>query len=120
MSEMLVASSATDVAQSSVGYAAIGNMVLGLIFVVILIFGLAFLVKRFKLTSVNQGDIQIKALTSVGTKEKVMLINYGDHQYLIGVTASQITLIDKMPNLAKLEQTFSSHLNDHSSIKTKD
>lgn len=99
-----------SVAESGVNLASLGNMLLGLIFVVLVIFLLAYLAKRFKLAAANQGQIQIQSVTSLGTKEKVVIIEYQNKRYLLGVTAHQINLLDKLVTDEDLENEFSKTL----------
>jgi flagellar protein FliO/FliZ len=54
----------------------------------------AFLLKRMKLVNFNKNnDLKILAGLSLGSKERVILIEAGDKQILIGVTNQTITPI---------------------------
>ncbi|QDE33276.1 flagellar biosynthetic protein FliO [Shewanella polaris] len=78
--------------------ATLANMVGGLIVVLALIFLLAYIVKRLKLVPSSGGVIKTVAVTSVGQREKVVLVEVNGQQYLLGVTSQQINLIDKLTN----------------------
>lgn len=87
------------------------NMVGGLIVVLALIFVLAYIVKRLQLVPSQQGVIRTVAVNGVGPKEKLMVVEVNDQQYLIGVTASQISLLDKLPTpIAKADNRFAQQL----------
>ena len=105
-------SASSQLSDMSTNMSSIGSMLGGLVFVILLIFLLAYLAKRFKLVTANQGQIKVIAATSLGAKEKVVLISHRDKEYLLGVTAQQITLVDKYENIETLKQTFSESLED--------
>ena len=73
-----------------------GSMILSLLMVLALIVICAFVLKRFNLT--QQGVSQLKVVTSLslGAKERVVVIQAGEQQLLLGVTAQQITLIERL------------------------
>ncbi len=71
---------------------------LSLMLVIAIIFALAYLMRRFNVTQAGQGQMQVVASMVAGTKEKVMVIQVGDEQHLIGVTSHNIN------HLAKLEE----------------
>ncbi|MGX9459964.1 flagellar biosynthetic protein FliO [Shewanella sp. A14] len=78
--------------------ATLANMVGGLIVVLALIFLLAYIVKRLKLVPSHGGVIKTVAVTAIGQREKVVLVEVDGQQYLLGVTSQQINLIDKLAN----------------------
>jgi flagellar protein FliO/FliZ len=78
--------------------ATLANMIGGLIAVLALIFLLAYIVKRLKLVPSNGGIIKTIAVTPIGQREKVVLVEVNGQQYLLGVTSQQINLIDKLAN----------------------
>ncbi len=67
-----------------------GRLLLGLVFMVLLIFVGAWLVRRAPNLH-SQGAIKVLASTSVGTRERIVLLQVGSQQVLVGVTAAQIT-----------------------------
>ena len=75
---------------------------LSLFVVLSLIFGLAFIMRRF--TGVSSGNSQMKVVASMmaGAKERIMVLQVGDQQHLIGVTANNIN------HLATLEEKLES------------
>ena len=81
-----------DAAQS------LSRMAFGLLVVMILIFALAWAVRRFSFLSGLQRDqtstIRQLAHLSVGPKERVMLIEVEGRRLLIGVAPGRISLLD--------------------------
>ncbi|NRD73352.1 flagellar biosynthetic protein FliO [Shewanella sp. VB17] len=91
--------------------ATLSNMMGGLILVLILIFVLAYIVKRLNLVPASNGLIKMVAVTSLGQKEKVVLIEVDGQQYLLGVTAQQVNMIDKLDNAVNTDtNTFANRL----------
>jgi flagellar protein FliO/FliZ len=73
-----------------------GSMILSLLMVLGLIILCALVLKRFNLT--QQGVSQLKVITSLslGAKERVVVVQAGEQQLLLGVTAQQVTLIERL------------------------
>ncbi|HDS1211075.1 flagellar biosynthesis protein FliO [Shewanella algae] len=76
--------------------ATMASMMGGLILVLALIFVLAYLVKRLNLVPGSQSAIKTLAVTPLGQKEKLVLVELDGQQYLLGVTAAQVSLVDKL------------------------
>lgn len=79
---------------------------LGLIVILALIAGAAWLVKRFGNFKVGaQGRMRIVGGLSVGTRERVVLLEIGDQQLLVGVAPGRIqtlhVLDERLPNESK-------------------
>ena len=67
---------------------------LGLIFILIIIFSLAWFMKRMGYSNLSgQGQLKIVASLNLGTKEKIALIQVGRQQLLVGITATQINTL---------------------------
>ncbi|MEZ9141838.1 flagellar biosynthetic protein FliO [Shewanella sp. 10N.286.52.E4] len=91
--------------------AALSSMMGGLILVIAIIFVLAYIVKKLNLVQSNQGVIKTVAMTALGQKEKIVLIELEGQQYLLGVTAQQVNLIEKLDTAVNVETTsFASRL----------
>jgi len=73
-----------------------GSMILSLLMVLGLIIVCAFVLKRFNLT--QQSVSQLKVVTSLrlSAKERVIVVQVGEQQLLLGVTGQKITLLDKL------------------------
>ncbi|MCG8613040.1 MAG: flagellar biosynthetic protein FliO [Pseudomonadales bacterium] len=74
--------------------AAVGQMVLGLLVILLLIFCLAWLVRRFgRFTPGLSPKMKITSVVHVGNREKVVLLDAGGKSLLLGVTAQQINAL---------------------------
>ncbi|HVL02078.1 MAG TPA: flagellar biosynthetic protein FliO [Dongiaceae bacterium] len=70
------------------------QMVLGLGFVLAVIFGLAWVAKRFNLNGAGTGaGMRVVGATTLGPKEKLVLVEVDGKRLLLGVTAHQISLL---------------------------
>lgn len=71
-----------------------GTMVslgLGLIAVIALIYGCAWLIRRMNgMTGMNNNAIKVVSVMALGARERLALIEVGDQQILLGVTPSAI------------------------------
>jgi flagellar protein FliO/FliZ len=67
------------------------KLTLTLFFVVVVIFGIAWVLKRFNLTP-QKGSGMIKVLggMAVGTKDRLMVIEIGDERLLLGLSPGRI------------------------------
>ena len=65
-------------------------MVLGLIIVS------ALVLKRFNLTQQNSSQIKVIASLSLGAKERVIVVQIGDQQMVLGVCPQQISLLKNL------------------------
>lgn len=80
-----------SLAASPVASTALFETALGLIFILALIFVLAWLIKRTgKFQSTVNGEIKMIAGLSLGTRERVVLLEVGNERILVGVTPQQI------------------------------
>ena len=71
----------------------------GLLLVVVAILLLAWLVKRFNLNQQSQnGLIRIIAGLSIGTRDRIVLLQIGDEQILVGLTPGRIEKLHTMAN----------------------
>ena len=82
-----------------------GSMIISLLMVLCLIIICAWVLKRFNLT--QQGVSQLKVVTSLslGAKERVIVIQAGEQQLLLGVTAQQVTLIERLSEPLPMQKT---------------
>lgn len=66
----------------------------GLAFVLALVFGCGWLVKRFSgMPSARTGAIKVVSVLPIGSRERLALVEVGGQQLLLGVTAQQITTL---------------------------
>ena len=91
--------------------ATLASMLGGLILVLLLIFALAYLLRRFNLVPTTNSVLKTIAVTSLGQKERLVLVQVGEQQYLLGVSSQQVSLIDKLAEPIHLEaDSFASRL----------
>ncbi|MCG9757929.1 MULTISPECIES: flagellar biosynthetic protein FliO [Pseudoalteromonas] len=69
------------------------SMGLSLMLVILLILGLAFVLKRLNPNIVNQKDFKVIRSISLGTKERLLVIELDDKQHLLGVTPNNINYL---------------------------
>jgi len=70
------------------------KMVLGLLFVLMMIFLLAFLFKKYVGSSfISNTSLKTIAGVSVGQKERVVLVQAGERQILVGVSPGQVSML---------------------------
>jgi len=73
-----------------------GSMILSLLMVLVLIIICAFVLKRFNVTQQDVSQLRVVTSLSLGAKERVIVVQMGEQQLLLGVTGQQITLLDKL------------------------
>jgi flagellar protein FliO/FliZ len=80
------------------------NVFLGLIVILVMIFSLAWFMKKMGYSNVTgQGQLKIIASLNLGQKEKIVLIQVGKQQLLVGMTATQINTLHVLDEV--LEET---------------
>jgi flagellar protein FliO/FliZ len=68
-----------------------------LVFVVAVILGLAWLLKRMRLPAMgNQKGLAVIRQIPIGTKERIAVVKAGEEQFLVGITSQSINLISKL------------------------
>ncbi|WP_432697738.1 flagellar biosynthetic protein FliO [Marinobacterium sp. YM272] len=80
---------------SPLGSGAIVELVLGLIAVVALILVLAWVVRRLNVLPGQRAGMQVVAVLPLGQRERAVLIQVGEQQLLLGVSGSQVSLLEK-------------------------
>ncbi len=71
----------------------------GLVLIVVIIFLLAWLVKKFNLNQQSgSGLIRVVAGLSIGTRDRIVLLQVGEEQILVGLTPGRI---EKLHTLAQ-------------------
>lgn len=80
-----------EISRSPVGAGSVLQMIAGLALVVVLIFALAWAVRRFGNVNVNaRGALRVVGALSMGSRERVVLIEAGDKQILLGVAPGRV------------------------------
>ncbi len=91
------------------------SMITSLVIVLGLIFLLAFVAKKLRITPSSKEGVKLVANLAVGTKERVVIVEVQGEQFMLGVTPSQINLLHKLPE--NISQT---QLNQVQAFKTSD
>jgi flagellar protein FliO/FliZ len=73
------------------------SMILSLLMVLVLIFICALIMKRFNLVQQGVSQLKMVASLSLGSKERVVVVQVGEKQFMLGVTSQQINLIETLP-----------------------
>lgn len=77
--------------RTAIGAGSVLQMIAGLALVVVLIFALAWAVRRFGHVNVNaRGALRVVGALSMGARERVVLIEAGDKQILLGVAPGRV------------------------------
>lgn len=73
------------------------QMVLSLAAVVAMILGLAWMTRRMQgLRAAQNPDLRVRASLAVGMKERVVILEAGGQQFLIGVAPGQVNLLQTL------------------------
>lgn len=88
---------------SPVAGADIGAMLLALIVVLAVIVGLAALVKKFNLKLQGNADMKVLSAMSLGTKERLMIVEVAGKKLLLGVTSQRIDCLKELPDTVELK-----------------
>lgn len=73
------------------------QMVLSLAAVVAMILGLAWMTRRMQgLRAAQHPDLRVRASLAVGMKERVVILEAGGQQFLIGVAPGQVNLLQTL------------------------
>ncbi|ANS86056.1 flagellar biosynthetic protein FliO [Vibrio scophthalmi] len=80
-----------------------------LLFVIALILLLAWMLKRMRVpTMTNQKGLNVVRQVAVGTRERIIIVQAGEEQFLVGVTPQSIQLISKLEKPLSQEELASS------------
>jgi len=74
-----------------------GQIVLSLVLVLLIIFLAAWLLRRYgRFPGVADGNLKVLGALSVGQRERILLLQVGKDQVLVGVTSSKITRLHQL------------------------
>jgi len=85
-----------------------GKVIVFLLLTIVLIFALAWLLSRIKgrgFIHSSHGNIKIIESQTLGMKEKIAVIQVGNKQILVGITAQQITHLADLDQPIELAET---------------
>ena len=73
------------------------KLTLGLVFIIVLIFGLAWLARKMQLTPVSGRQlIRVLSAVPVGNRDRIALVEVGDEQILLGISPGRIQKLHVM------------------------
>jgi flagellar protein FliO/FliZ len=88
-----------------------------LLLVFVCLFGVVYLLKRFNRVGGGvSSSLRVLASASVGQREKVVLINVGNEQLLIGVAPGSVRTLHVLPEPLAAEPTQASQAGDFAAI----
>jgi flagellar protein FliO/FliZ len=76
----------------------VASIFLSLLLVIAIIFALAYVMRRFNVTQAGNGQMKVVASMVAGTKERLMVVEVGEEQYLLGVTSHSINHLATLPS----------------------
>jgi flagellar protein FliO/FliZ len=80
------------------GASGIGQVTFALLLVLAAVFGVAWMVKRLRaVTGAGANGIEVLAQTSLGAKERAVIVRVGGERLLLGVASGQVTLLKELP-----------------------
>lgn len=89
------------------------SIFLSLLLVIGIVFILALIMRRFNVTATGNGQLNVVASMVAGTRERIMVIEVGKEQHLVGVTATNINHLAKLDApLEKAEQSTGGNFKD--------
>ena len=72
------------------------SIFLSLLLVVAIVFMLAFIMRRFNVTHAGGGQLKVVASMMTGTKERILVLQVGEEQHMVGVTGHNINHLAKL------------------------
>jgi len=95
------------------------SVFLSLLVVIAIIFALAYVMRRFNVAQAGNGQMKVVASMMAGNKEKIMVVEVGDEQYLLGITAHNINHLATLNEPLKHSKSNSSARANATSSSTK-
>ena len=86
------------------------SMILSLLMVLALIIASAWVLKRFQTGHQNQSGLKVVANLHLSNKERLIVVQAGKKQLLLGVTAQQISLLDTLDEPLTAQEITSSNI----------
>jgi len=81
-----------------------GQIMLSLVLVLLIIFLAAWILRRYsRFPGVADGNLKVIGALSVGQRERILLLQVGQEQILVGVTSSKITTLHQLEEAVKVK-----------------
>ena len=95
----MAASAASTPVGEGIGLAPLAEVAAALAFVVVVIFAIAWVLRRLQAGGVaGGGQMKVVAGLALGPRERVLVVDVGGTQLLLGVTPTQITRLHEFPD----------------------
>jgi flagellar protein FliO/FliZ len=86
------------------------KLTLGLVFIILLIFGLAWLARKMQLTPLSsQQLIRIVSAVSVGNRDRIALVEVGGEQILLGLSPGRIEKLHVLASPVSIDEAEQGH-----------
>ncbi len=72
------------------------SMIVSLLIVLAVIVAAALVLKRFNIVPTHHSELKVVTSLMVGNKEKIVVVQVGEKQLLLGVTNQQISLLETL------------------------
>jgi len=86
------------------------TMIVALLMVLLLIVVSAFILKRFQPKAIDNKGLKIVTTLQLGSKERLVVVQVGNKQQLLGVTSGEISLLDTLEQPIEIPPPMSSEL----------
>ena len=96
--QLIVTEKTPEVGKHAMANIDASSMILSLLMVLALILISAFVLKRFNLTQQGSNQLKVIASLSLGAKEKIIVVQIGEQQLVLGVCPQQISLLKDLEN----------------------
>lgn len=85
----------------------IATTLASLLLVIAIIVFLAWLLKRMRVAGISNNDSGLKVITqlAVGQRERVVLLQVGEEQMLVGITQHNISLLSKLDKPLNMDES---------------
>ncbi|MRS16258.1 flagellar biosynthetic protein FliO [Enterobacteriaceae bacterium RIT691] len=87
--------------------------------IILLILVAAWLAKRFGISGLKTSasrELKVSASASLGQRERVVIVDVEDARLVLGVTASQVSLLHKLPPAPAMPETAKPEVPDFASL----
>lgn len=81
------------------------SLILALLFVVFVIFAIAWFAKKFNLTPISSNHFKLVSSMSLGGRERIVIIEVQGEQHAIGVTNQSVNHLFKLEQNIQAEKT---------------
>jgi len=85
-----------EVGQHVMGNLNAGSMIVSLLFVLVAIFVVAWILKKLQVGGSTVNGLKVVTSLNLGSKERLVVVQVGKKQLLLGVTGQQINMLDTL------------------------